>query len=130
MISLKNPNIIRIFLVLVAIHSFIVGINLISFPSDWMQQFGFNAITENFFKVQGGVFHIVMTVAYLLAAWKPVENRIMIIFAITAKFIATLFLISYYFVMGSIVTILLSAISDFAMGIILLFLFLKLESSK
>lgn len=130
MISLKNPNIIRIILVLVAIHSFIVGINLISFPSDWMQQFGFNAITENFFKVQGGVFHIVMTVAYLLAAWKPVENRIMIIFAITAKFIATLFLISYYFVMGSIVTILLSAISDFAMGIILLFLFLKLESSK
>lgn len=130
MISLKNPNIIRIFLVLVAIHSFIVGINLISFPSEWMQQFGFNAITENFFKVQGGVFHIVMTVAYLLAAWKPVENRIMIIFAITAKFIATLFLISYYFVMGSIVTILLSAISDFAMGIILLFLFLKLESSK
>ena len=128
MISLKNPKTIRIFLILVAIHSFVVGINLISFPPEWMQQFGFNTITENFFKVQGGVFHVVMAIAYLLASWKPVEYRIMIIFAIIAKFVATLFLTIYFLVNGSGIVILLSAISDFTMGIILLTLFLKLES--
>ncbi|MEJ2545359.1 MAG: hypothetical protein P8Y99_14925 [Calditrichaceae bacterium] len=130
MISLKNPKVIRTFLILVALHSFVVGINLISFPSEWMQQFGFNAITENFFKVQGGIFHVVMTIAYLLGAWKPVEHRIMIIFAIIAKFLATIFLITYFFISGSTIVILLSAISDFTMAIILLFLNLKLAPSK
>ncbi len=128
MISIDSPKIIRVFLILVAIHSFVVGINLISFPSEWMQKFGFNLINESFFKAQGGVFHIVMTVAYLLSAWKPIEYKILIIFAVTAKFIATIFLITYFFVNGNTTVILLSAISDFFMGIILLYLFFKLKT--
>jgi hypothetical protein len=128
MISFANPKVIRTFLILIAIHSFAVGINLIIFPSEWMQKFGFNPITESFFKSQGGVFHIVMTVAYLLGAWKPIKYEILIIFAITAKFIATLFLMTYFFINGSTVVILLSAISDFLMGTILWYLFLKLKT--
>lgn len=128
MISIDNLKVIRAFLILVAIHSSVVGINLISFPSEWMQKFGFNQINESFFKAQGGVFHIVMTVAYLLGAWKPVEYRILIIFAVIAKFIATIFLITYFFTNGSTIVILLSAISDFLMGLILLYLFLKLKT--
>ena len=125
--KLFSVHFIRIFLALVALHSVIVGINLISFPPHWMTKFGFLPITENFFKVQGGVFHIVMAVAYLLAAWKPVEYRILIIFSITVKFIATIFLISYFILSDSTITILLSGVVDFLMGLILLIIFMRTE---
>lgn len=122
-----NVKFIRIFLVLVGLHSIAVGINLISFPPSWMATFGFLPITENFFKVQGGVFHIVMAVAYLLAAWKPVDCQILIIFSIIAKFIATVFLFSYFFIIGGAPTILLSGIVDFLMGVVLLFLYKRTQ---
>ena len=120
---MKSVLLLRWFLFLIAAHSFIVGINLILFPAEWMTEFGFAVISEEFFKVQGGVFHIVMAVAYSLACWRPIEYKILIIFSILAKFIATVFLFSYYFFSGPVVTILLSGIVDFFMGLILLYLF-------
>ena len=114
---------LRIFLVLVALHSIAVGINLISFPPEWMTEFGFTTITNNFFKVQGGVFHIVMAIAYLLAAWKPVEYRILIVFSISAKGIATIFLFTYYLIYPTTVMILISGIVDFLMGLCLFILY-------
>jgi hypothetical protein len=121
---------IRVFLILVSVHSIAVGINLISFPPSWMASFGFLPITENFFKVQGGVFHIVMAVAYTLAAWRPVEYSILIIFSIIAKFIATIFLVSYFLLVQGTVTVLLSGIVDLIMGTTLCFLYLNTNLNK
>jgi hypothetical protein len=125
-----NPKFLRIFLYLVAVHSFIVGVNLIFFPPEWMIKFGFNPITENFFKVQGGVFHLVMVVAYIMAGLNPVECKKLILFAIITKFIATVFLFTYFLLYTEMITVFLSGVSDFIMGIIILYLYKKADLTK
>ncbi|KPL13541.1 MAG: hypothetical protein AMS26_14035 [Bacteroides sp. SM23_62] len=115
--SLKLP---RIFLVLVALHSFCVGLGLILIPLDYFDLFGFSAYSGNFFKIQAGIFHIVMCGAYVSAALDPVGNRIMIRFAIFAKMIATLFLVSYAVFIDMIWMVLASGIFDFLMGLVLI----------
>ena len=128
--KLMQPVYLRIFLYLIAVHSFVVGLNLIFFPPAWMTSFGFNTISENFFKVQGGVFHIVMVVAYSMAAHNPVKNKPLILFAIITKFIATVFLFTYFLLYTEMITVFLSGVSDFIMGIIILYLYKKADLTK
>ncbi len=117
---------IRIFLYLVAFHSFAVALALMFSPSMLMEFFGYSAITEPFFKVQAGVFHIVMVVAYIYAAIDPLRNRIMITYSITVKFIATVFLIIYFVFIDPVLVIILSGLGDLIMGLVLLYLYRKL----
>lgn len=119
----KKVNILKIFLYLIALHSFVVGVNLIIFPVDWMQLFGFGIITENFFKVQGGVFHIVMAVAYILAGWRPIEHKILIVFSIAAKFLATAFLFSYFIFINPAWMIMISGVGDISMALLLFYFY-------
>lgn len=113
----------KIFLYLVALHSFVVAIALMFSPSWLMEYFGYSSIGEPFFKVQAGVFHIVMVAAYLFAASEIPQNRVMLVFTVTIKFIATAFLVIYYMLVDSILVILLSGIGDFIMGLILLYFY-------
>jgi amino acid permease len=114
---------LSILLSLVALHSAVVGLVLIVAPPSMMEAFGYAAIAEPFFKTQGGVFHIVMAVAYALAALDPKGRRTMVAFTIAAKMIATVFLVVYYAVVSAIPVILASAAGDFLMGVLLLLLF-------
>ena len=58
-------KLLRIFLALVALHSFCVGLGLIIMPFEYFTFFGYEGYQGLFFKVQGGVFHIVMCGAYV-----------------------------------------------------------------
>jgi hypothetical protein len=118
---------LKIFLWLVALHSFCVGIGLISIPIDYYDIFGFMDYRGGFFKVQAGVFHLVMVMAYILAACEPVKNRVMIVFSISAKFTATLFLLIYAIFGDMIWMVLVSGIADGLMGLILLGFYMKLN---
>ena len=120
---MKEFKYLKIFLYLVALHSFIVGVNLLYFSSDLLQSFGFSALNEPFFKFQGGVFHLVMVVAYSLAAVNPVKNKMIVIFSIIAKFMATIFLLVYYSFYDTSFIVLLSGISDLIMGVIIYYLY-------
>lgn len=120
-----------IFLWLITIHSFFVGILLIILPSHLISVFGFNEVENNFFQIQGGVFHMVVCFAYVAAALNPVQNFQMIQFAIFAKIFAFIFLFSYFLFVQSINSVLLSGIGDLLMGIILLLLSKRiLQESK
>lgn len=110
----------------IALHSFGVFVGLVFFPSEWFEIFGYHPITEPFFRVQGGVFHLVMVVAYLLASQDPNNNRSLVVFSFSTKFIATLFLFLYFFLVDHILVVLLSGLGDFAMGCALLVFYLKL----
>lgn len=121
---MKEYKILKIFLYLIAAHSFLVGVNLLYFSSDLLQTFGFNALNEPFFKFQGGVFHLVMVAAYLLAAIDPVKNKMIVLFSIIAKLMATIFLFAYYFFYDTSIIVLLSAIGDLIMGIVIFYLYL------
>ncbi len=58
--NVRSLKLLKIFLLLVALHSFCVGVGLILIPLEYFDLFGFHAYSGNFFKIQAGVFHIVM----------------------------------------------------------------------
>ena len=128
--SFDNLKLLRIFLSLVALHTCCVGVGLIVIPLEYYDFFGFEGYQGIFFKVQAGVFHIVMCGAYIPAAIDPVGNRILIRFSIFAKFAATIFLFSYAFLVQMVWMVLVSGIADFLMGLILVWFYRKLVITK
>jgi hypothetical protein len=126
---MKLTSLLRLLLVLVGIHSFIVGIMLIFFPASLMGCFGYENINEPFFMRQGGVFHLVLVVAYLMAAYYYFDQSALIILSIIAKVIATIFLFSYYFFISDIWMVLVSGFGDAVMAILIYILY-KTEKNK
>lgn len=121
--TIKTDKLLSVFLWLVAIHSFLVGIGLIVLPSSFFELLGFTKTFDRFFSTQGGVFHIAMSVGYAIAAYDKIKFRQIILFSIIVKFIATAFLITYFLFITSQWLIILSGISDFLMGIIIHYLY-------
>jgi len=116
----KSPGLRLAFVLwLVAIHSFLVGIGLIIRPTTLMQLFAFNPCTERFFPVQGGVFHIVMVAAYVMAAVDVDRFRCLVVYSIIVKGIATVFLFTYFLAVDSIWLVLVSGLCDGAMGVVI-----------
>jgi hypothetical protein len=105
---------------LVALHSFLVGIGLVLLPPTAMPFFGLQPFVEKFFPVQGGVFHLVMCLVYLLGAVNPERFDNLIILAIIAKFMAAAFLTLYYVLGSQVWMVLLSAVGDGLMGMVIL----------
>lgn len=105
-----------------SIHSICVGIALITFPIPLIAEFGIE-ICNKFFPTQSGVLHIIMGIIYILAIKNLDKSDLLVIFSIIVKYIATVFLVSYFIFMDKALVILLSGIVDFLMGLILLMLF-------
>jgi hypothetical protein len=104
---------------LIALHSIGFGIALVVLPIPFIEFFGFR-LAEKFFAVQGGVFHIVVSVAYIMAALDLAHAKKLIILSCTAKFMATLFLLSYYLFVSHIFMVIFSGFADFLMGLAIL----------
>ncbi len=122
--NLSNPPFrFSFFMYLVALHSFIAGIGLMFLPSDLFTKLGYSAISERFFTVQGGVFHIVMCIGYLMVAFRREKYEGVIYFSVTAKFIATFFLITYSIFIDWIWVVFLSGIFDFLIGLVIILLY-------
>ena len=121
--SYKTDKLLSVFLYLVAIHSFVVGIGLIFLPGSVFQFLGFIQTFDRFFSTQGGVFHIAMFFAYAMAAYNLIKYKQLIVFSILVKFIATIFLLSYFIFISNQWLIILSGISDLIMAIITLVLY-------
>jgi len=118
--NVRSLKLLKVFLILVTLHSFCVGLGLILIPLDYFDLFGFNEYSGNFFKIQAGIFHVVMSGAYVSAARDPVGNNTMIRFSIFAKLMATVFLISYALFINMVWMVLVSGIFDFLMGGVLI----------
>jgi hypothetical protein len=127
---LRTAKILKVFLILVTIHSFCVGLGLILIPIDAYEFFGFYGYHGNFFKIQAGVFHIVMCGAYVWAALDPAGNRIMIRFAIFAKMMATVFLISYAAFIDMVWMVMASGVFDFIMGLVLIWFLMGMKDAR
>lgn len=125
--KLNVEKAISFFLWLVAIHSFIVGACLILLPTSVFEFLGFNPSFDRFFSTQGGVFHIIMSVCYAMGASDIKKFLALIIFSYIVKFIAALFLLLYFIIISSQLLIILSCISDLAMGLIIYLLYNKLD---
>jgi hypothetical protein len=103
----------------VALHSILIGALMVIQPSSLIKLMGFGRIGEPFFPCHGGVFHILMAVAYLCGAADIHKNRNMIVYAIMVKMTAAMFLFSYYFFAKNLWIVFLSGSIDLGMGIII-----------
>ena len=106
-------------LILIAIHSIFFGLALIIFPIPWIEYFGFK-LEEKFFAIQGGVFHLIISVAYIMAAKTPDDAFKLVLLSCVTKFAAAIFLLAYYLYDSSLIMVLFSGICDFLMGIAIL----------
>ena len=126
----KNIRLFRIVLQLIAVHSLMVGVALIVLPFGVLSWFGFTVDPYRFFSTQGGVFHIVMCVAYWMAARNPMKEQSLLIFIIIAKWIALLFLSLYFLFVELVPVIAFSAVGDGLMGLVVLFFFLEFNTNQ
>ena len=126
-LGMEKARILKVFLVLIAIHSACVGVGLVALPLRLFDFFGFQEYQGGFFKIQGGIFHLIMAFVYIQASRDPVKNANMIYLTIIAKTVATVFLLSYYFFLEKAWMVLISGIADLLMGLLILFLYLSVS---
>jgi hypothetical protein len=120
---IKKRHRLFIVLSLISLHSFLVGIGLILFPGELMEYLGFHFVNERFFQVQAGIFHIILSICYILPLLKYDNFKSLVIFFIAVKILATLFLFIYFLFFDSILCVLLSGFGDCAMAILLLYIY-------
>jgi len=121
--NIRYDLLLKWILWLVAIHSICFGIALVILPISFIEFFGFR-LEEKFFADQGGVFHLVVAVAYIWAALDLENSFKLIVLSCTAKFVATIFLVSYYIFGSHIFMVIFSGFADFMMGMAILVLYL------
>jgi hypothetical protein len=121
--NIRYDLLLKWILWLVAIHSICFGISLVVLPIPFIEFFGFR-LEEKFFADQGGVFHLVVAVAYIWAALDLENSFKLIVISCTAKFVATIFLLSYFFFGSHIFMVIFSGFADFMMGIAILVLYI------
>ena len=87
----RSPlDIERIFVVLVAIHSFAIGIALLAIPEWGARIGGFGHLEPLFFARQGGAFHVVVAIGYVM---EHLRHRTMTLLLL-AKCLAVVFLVT------------------------------------
>jgi hypothetical protein len=123
-------RLLKWFLVVVALHTFAVGVVLLSAGNGVMEFFGFPPLESRFFQMQGGVFHLLVPYVYYKASRAPERYIYLIGFSVVMKLTAAVFLFSYFFFIESIVIVLLSGIIDLGMGMIIALLYVRLKRTK
>jgi hypothetical protein len=123
-IILNRPDkLLSTVLVLVAIHTLAIGLILMAQPAVFMELVGFNPNCEHFFPAQGGAFHLIVFVVYLMGAIHIEKYRYFIVLSIFIKAVATFFLLIYCFAAEFKWIVFISGIVDCAMGLMIFLAF-------
>jgi hypothetical protein len=104
----------RWIIILIALHSFGIGIGLIWSPAWAFQMAGWGHVEPIFFPHQAGVFHLVVATGYLVEYFKYRGVLLLLI----AKGIATVFLLGSVALGETSWVVLVSGILDALMGIV------------
>jgi hypothetical protein len=102
----------RLFVLLVAAHSFAVGLGLTFLPGLAVRFAGFQSVIPIFFARQAGAFHLVLATGYVL---EHVRHR-SVVFLVTAKALAVVFLVGATLAGGAPWSVPFSAAGDALMG--------------
>jgi hypothetical protein len=124
-VKLEKKNHLPFLLALISIHSFLVGVGLMLFPGQVMEFFGFQFVQERFFQVQAGLFHILMSICYILPVVNYNNFKNFVLFSIIVKISATIFLFIYFLFFDSILCLLLSGFGDCTMAFLLIYVYQK-----
>jgi len=116
--QLTHPRtFLQLLMAAIALHSLGVGIGLVLHPAAILAAAGYEPVTEPFFPTQAGVFHFVVVVGYVLAAWNPDRNAVLIRYAVIIKAMATVFLVLYWILRPGLWAVLASGVVDGLMGV-------------
>ena len=107
----------RWIIILIALHSFGIGIGLIWSPAWAFQIAGWRNVEPIFFPHQAGAFHLVVATGYLVEYFKYRGVLLLLI----AKWIATVFLLGSVGLGETSWVVLVSGILDALMGIVVYF---------
>lgn len=118
---------LKIFLWIIAIHSFLIGIVLVSGTTELFQKIGF-PYYGGFFAVLGGVFYTIMAVAYIMTAYNLRTQNLLIWFCIATKLMLAASFIMYYVVYEQIGLILGFGVIDLMFGLLLLQFYSRVKS--
>jgi len=110
---------LRLVLVGICAHSALVGVGLMVQPAALLDRAGYEPLTEPFFARQGGVFHILMAVAYAGAVAGPWSRRTLIPFAILVKTVAACFLLTHWLLVRGAWVVPVSGLVDGLMAVVL-----------
>jgi hypothetical protein len=111
--TLKAARLLRLAVVLIALHSYGVGLSLI-LVTGWGTRFGgFGEVTPLFFARQAGVFHLGVATGYLIEYFRY-RGVLLLLFA---KSCAVVFLTAYWLAAPAAWAVPLSALGDAAMGL-------------
>ena len=104
----------RILIVLIALHSYMVGAMLFAVP-DWALRFGgWDGIQPIFFGRQAGVFHFALATAYLIEYFRYRGIATLL----TAKSIAVAFLLGTWLLSSQPWAVLISGVGDGLMALV------------
>lgn len=109
------PRLLRLLVWLIAAHSFVVGLVLL-FGSGWgLRLGGWTELPPVFFPMQGGAFHLVVAIGYVL----EYERHRTVTLLLIAKTIGVLFLVGVWLWSGRTLpwAVPMSAVGDAAMGV-------------
>lgn len=108
------PALERWLVILIALHSLIVGVILL-FTPEWILDFGgWDEAAESFFVRQGGAFHIVVAAGYLIEYFRHRTINLLLV----AKSVAVVFLFGMVLTGEGTLAVVLSALGDGAMLVV------------
>lgn len=102
----------RLFVLLVAAHSFAIGAGLLFVTGPSVRFGGWEGVEPPFFARQGGIFHFVVATAYLIEYFRYRGVTVLI----AAKAFAVVFLAAMWWIDPSAWSVPFSAAGDGAMG--------------
>ncbi len=121
-----------LFMWMVALHSLCVGASLVFIPSTSgvISFFGYPWCEQNFFQKQGGVFHFIMVIIYVLAIFRYRKEPVLVWLSVSAKGTGVVFLLSYFILSVQIWSVLISGIMDLLMALAIWMLYLRVKKAE
>lgn len=126
----KKEKHLKLFIILIALHTFAIGLVLTFMPVEYFEFFGYKRINETFFPIQAGAFHIILSVGYILSLREKCKERYFLQYIILIKFFAFMFLMLYVLLVVPVLIVIISAFVDLAMGILLLIFYKNLSGEE
>ncbi|MFZ1730852.1 MAG: hypothetical protein WBQ23_04995 [Bacteroidota bacterium] len=129
-LRLRSDSFIGLVLIAAAVHSMCTGVGLILHPAGLLNWGGWNTVTEPFFPVQGGLFHILMAGLYFYARSSQPAQDILLPYVIAVKTAATAFLFLYSIAVECIWMVAASGVLDGLFAIVLFVLWKADRNSR
>jgi hypothetical protein len=116
MALVREPRVLKGVVLLVSMHSLVLGMIMLLFPRSFPHIFGFPASSGIFWQSQSGIFLMVLGIVYFMAYREAERSRTLVKLLVLSKGLAVLFLLTHWLFLAAPDSIALAAVGDGVMG--------------